>query len=131
MFESYFLGIMGITKSLETEELLKTGYFSENRKLMAGVLVNEEIFDGIPPSLKSRFPTNLEQIPEIFCHDERVINVVKFYWSNKNIHDKLFQLLKVTGKDTVNAVILPSWPPLKELVKFKSEYPDTKIFLSI
>jgi hypothetical protein len=126
-----FLGVMGVTKRLETEDFLKTGCFDPGYRLMAGVLVNEDVLKGKTPYLKNRFPSNLQSIPEIFCYDERVANVIKFYWDNERLANKLFQLLEAIKKDTLDAIILPSWPPLEELLEFKSEYPDIRIILSI
>lgn len=126
-----FIGVMGITKKEETEEILDTGFFDQERKLIAGVLVNEDMLGKRTPFLKGRFPKSFEQIPEIFCYDERIWNVVKCYWENRSIFNKLSLLLDKVGEDNIDGIILPSWPHLGDVARFKFEYPDIQVFLSV
>lgn len=123
------VGVMGITKRLEAEEILRTVFKGQ---FIVGVLVSDELFNGgPPPSQRFRYPARLEDIPDIFAYDERAINYLKFNWRNRDLlMERLFMLAELTNLD-LDGLILPGWPSPEDLIDFKFSYPLTDIILDV
>lgn len=125
-----FVGVMGVTDYCHIQKLLDMEDFWPSSKLMAGVLIDENLLHRNNNPCQNRFPKKLEEIPEIFLRDDRVWNFVRCYLEKDHLAKKLSYLISIVGQDRMDGTILPAWPPIEELIKIKHKYPDIKLFLS-
>jgi len=125
-----YIGVMGFTKGLEVEEILRTEKFDNGKKLMAGTVLNQDILEGKTPLDRNKYPLKIEDIPnDIFISDERVVNFIKF--EDEIFSFKQLDQIRKLGGDNLKGLILSFWPNPGELKAFKESFPEVKIFLEI
>lgn len=129
-----WLGVMGVTHPLQAERILELSYLGDTY-LMVGVLVNEDLFKGVPTRYRYRYPKTIEDIPEIFSfqvpHKKKVKRSLKFYWQDEDLlTERLFRLVTLGGPE-LDDIIIPGQPALENLTPLKSAFPTLDIMLDI
>lgn len=116
-------GVMGITHNLETQEILKKGNFTENKKLIAGILFNSR------KKNSARHITTPEEAARTLTSDPRVANFVKM---DEEEDSGSAEKLVVAAGNALHGIVLPLWPSVEEKVKdFKDIFPETEIIVEV
>jgi len=120
-----YIGVTGFTKRGEVEDALSVFHCARGRKLMVGVLASWKSIRGIPMNPKWQAQTpNLEAIKDIFCADERVLNLVHYSAHSRREQETLFsdmfKIYECAEKNFHGFQLNIPWPNLHQLDDYRS-----------
>lgn len=116
-------GVMGITNSLETQEILERGNFTDNKKLIAGILFNSR------KKNSARHITTPEEAAKTLTSDPKVANFVKM---DEEEDSGSAEKVVVAAGNALQGVVLPLWISIEEKVKdLKDTFPEIEILVEV
>lgn len=131
-----WLGVMGVINPLQVEKLLELTPL-KNKDLVVGILVNENVFDGVPdPSQRYRYPKDVKEIPEIFNFggekNESIQKFVKLYWEDDHLLNLWLRwLAELELEGAIDGIMLSGYPRPEELAELKFSFPLVDIILDV
>lgn len=124
-----YIGITGFMTNEETMEILNLVPTSSNMSLMVGVLASWKTLYENKES--NRYP-KLEKITKIFPSHPLAINLIHYNTRNtENLCEQLILLNKIGGPNLHGFQLNMTWPPIDELFKYRSSFPENILVLVV
>jgi len=126
-----YIGITGFMNRGEVATMLGLMPEMSGRKLMVGVLVNWETLQGKKLIKGNRHP-KVEDISNIFVSSSLALNMIHYHTGKtETLFEQMAGLVELAGPNLNGFQLNITWPPIEELRKFRSEFPDFQIILAI
>lgn len=125
-----YIGITGFMDSHEVGICLEMMPRSSKKLLMVGVLVNERTIQYLETG-GGRHP-DVKDIKNIFIHDPLVLNMIHYHTRDTDtLCEQLIKLTELSDPNLHGFQFNIVWPPVDEIRKFRSKYPNLVTVLTI
>lgn len=125
-----YIGITGFMNRNEVNDIMSV-WEEIGRLFMIGVLVSWKTLNGETANNPRRYP-NLSKVKDIFIKDSRVLNLVHYNTRQKDtLRDQLCKIIDHTDGLCQGFQLNMVFPPVDQLRKFKTEFPDLEIVFQV
>lgn len=124
-----YIGITGFTRREETEKMLNLVPPSSKRLLMVGILASwKSLYED---KVSGRYP-NIKNISKIFIQHPSALNLIHYHTKNTETLCEQLSSLTILGSKNLHGFQLNfTWPPILELIKYRSICQDNIIVMVI
>lgn len=125
-----YIGITGFMDRDEVGIVLEMMPQYSKKLLMVGVLVNDRTIQCLD-TRGGRHPS-IKNIKNILVYHPLVLNMIHFYTKDADtLCDQLIKLTELGGPNLHGFQFNMIWPPIDEIKKYRSKYPNHAIVLTI
>jgi len=125
-----YIGITGFMDRDEVGICLEMMPKSSKKLLMVGALVNDRTLQCLD-TIGGRHP-NVKNIKDIFVYHPLVLNMVHFHTKETDrLCDQLIKLTELGGPNLHGFQFNMIWPPIDEIKKYRSKFPNNATVLTI